>query len=104
MRLKKGFPELSPESISYIGLEPWFKTFVTNEVFLHVTLGFFVTEDIPCGPLTPAKLIWRDISVLALQFSPNEEIRISPRVLKPLDRRYHLLTEKSQRSISLFDL
>lgn len=57
MRLNKGFSELSPESISYIGLELGSKTFVTNEVFLYVTLRFvFVTEDIPCRLLTPAKL------------------------------------------------
>lgn len=56
MRLNKGFPELCPELISYTGLELCFKTFVTNEVFLHVTSRFFVTgEDIPCGLLTSAK-------------------------------------------------
>lgn len=58
MRLNKGFPELSPESISYIRLEVYFKTFITNEVFLHITLrSFVIGEDIPCGILTPAKLI-----------------------------------------------
>lgn len=59
MRLNKGFPELSPESISYIGLELGSKTFVTNEAFVYVTLrSLFVTgEDIRCRLLTPVKLI-----------------------------------------------
>lgn len=38
-------------------------------------------EHTPAGLLMPVKLIWKDISVLALKFSPNEEMR----VLKHLD-------------------